>query len=363
MICPSCHAQIAEGKKFCGACGAALAPNGQASVAVAPSSPRCRKCGSKVSPAKKFCGVCGSPIGTQQVQSPDALPNTRTPASSPGELPRPSAASRPRVSAPISTPSAPPTQWGTPRETIDTDISKPPIKLPSGKVLGSISAVVILLLCAAGWYMWGVELELITDPGGAEVMLDGKPVGRTVGQGGSLVLPHLAHGTHSLSLTHPGFDEWAQPVALGWFHLAHPLKVVLPVPTFPLTVLTIPASAKVQIDGQDTGATGPDGTLLVPKVPRGQHVVTVTMQGYPTWSNSVWVGAPLSIRADLAAAAAAAQQEIASRLGRAQTLFQQREYQAAIAECDAVLHLDPSNQEAANLKSQIQQTMSILGVQ
>lgn len=150
---------------------------------------------------------------------------------------------------------------------------------------------------------------------------------------------------------------------MGWFELTHPLKVTLPVPTFPVTILTSPANAKVQIDGQDAGTTDRDGTLVIPKVPRGQHVVTVTMQGYPTWSNALWVTSPASIRADLAAAAAAAQQEIASRLERAQMLFQQRQYQAAIAECDAVLHLDPSNQQAGNLKSQIQQTMSILGVQ
>jgi WD40 repeat protein len=63
------------------------------------------------------------------------------------------------------------------------------------------------------------------------------------------------------------------------------------------------------------------------------------------------------------AAAAAAQQEIAPHLARAQMLFQQRQYQAAIGECDAVLRLDSSNQQAVNLKAQIQQTMSILGVQ
>jgi WD40 repeat protein len=63
------------------------------------------------------------------------------------------------------------------------------------------------------------------------------------------------------------------------------------------------------------------------------------------------------------AAAAAAQQEIAPHLARAQMLFEQRQYQAAITECDAVLRLDSSNQQAVNLKSQIQQTMSILGVQ
>lgn len=236
------------------------------------------------------------------------------------------------------------------------------MKMPSGKVIGSVLAVIIVLLCAGGWYRWGVELDLITDPGDTLVVLDGKPVGRTVGLGGSLVLPHLDHGTHILSLIHPGFDEWSQPVELGWFKLSHSLKVTLPVPTFPLTILTIPSTAKVQLDGQDAGATDPDGKLVIPKVPRGQHIVTVTMEGYPPWSNSVWIAGPASLRADLAAAAAAVQQEIASRLERAQMLFQQRQYQAAIAECDAVLHLDPSNQQAANLKSQVQQTMSILGI-
>jgi len=211
--------------------------------------------------------------------------------------------------------------------------------------------------------MWGVELDLVTDPGGAQVILDGKPAGWTVGQGGSLVLPHLAHGTHALLLTHPGFDEWSQPVALGWFHLSHPLSVKLPMPSFPLTLLTNPGGAKVQLDGNDAGVSDESGNLVVQRVPQGQHVVTVVLSGYPSWSNTFWIQSPFTVRANLAEAAAAAQQEIASRLARAQTLFQQREYQSAIAECDAVLRLDSSNQQATNLKSQIQQTMSILGVQ
>ncbi len=59
--------------------------------------------------------------------------------------------------------------------------------------------------------------------------------------------------------------------------------------------------------------------------------------------------------------ATAAQDEIAGRLVRAQMLYRQRQYQAAIALCDAALRLDPSNKQAANLKSQIQQTLAILG--
>ena len=188
MVCPSCHAQIAEGKRFCGECGAALGADAPPSVPVV-SKPRhlAPSAGLKYRLARSSAGS----VEPQSVhrQFPAFLPRTNTSMSAQGETPRMPAATRPRVSTPVITP-ATPAQWSAPRETIGSDISNPPIKLPSGKMLGSVAAVVILLSCIAGWYMLGVELDLITDPGGAEVMLDGKPVGRTVGQGGSLAPPH-----------------------------------------------------------------------------------------------------------------------------------------------------------------------------
>lgn len=228
-------------------------------------------------------------------------------------------------------------------------------------MLGLIVGVIIALLSAGGWYLWGVELDLVTDSAGAVVVLDGKPVGRTIGQPGVLILPHLTHGVHSLTLTHPEFDEWAQPVELGWLEFSHSLKVALPIPKYPLTILTNPGGTRVQLDGQDAGVSDEVGNLVIQKVPRGQHVVTATRDGFPGWSGGVWVGSPSSIRVDLAEMAARRQQEITSHLERAQSLYQQREYPAAIAECDAILNLDPANQQAAALKAQIQQTMSILG--
>lgn len=57
----------------------------------------------------------------------------------------------------------------------------------------------------------------------------------------------------------------------------------------------------------------------------------------------------------------AARQQAASHLAHAQTLFQQSQFQAAVAECDAALSIDPSNQEAAKLKSQIERIMAVLG--
>ena len=46
--CPKCGAEVPEGLKFCGSCGAQLVRT-------------CRKCGTPLAPGLKFCGECGSP--------------------------------------------------------------------------------------------------------------------------------------------------------------------------------------------------------------------------------------------------------------------------------------------------------------
>lgn len=230
-------------------------------------------------------------------------------------------------------------------------------------MVGSVVAIVASLMAGGAWFARGVELDLVSNPPGADVVLDGKPLGRTGDRGGTLALPHLARGRHTLSLTHAGFDEWSQPISLSWFELSHPLTVALTVQSFPLTVLTNPGRAKIQLDAHDAGASDSNGNFVIEKVPRGQHMVTVILDGYPSRSNTLWVAGPSSISFDLAAAAVAAESEVASHLDRAQSLYQQRQYDAAIVECDEALRLAPTNDQAARLKTQIQQTKSILGNQ
>lgn len=360
MICSKCHAEGTEGKKFCGKCGASFGTisSPQNSVSPTPGPPHCANCGAEIASGKRFCGACGSPLGVSQAESPAAVSRAAR------QGPLSGGQTEMRTAVPSSVPaqvSVPRIARDTPSAMMGSGVSTPSVGLPSARTLGYVVGLIAVLLCVAAWFIWGVELDLITNPGGAEVVLDGKPVGTTAGQAGSLVVPHVSHGTHTLSIARPGFDVWSQTFSVGWLRISHPLNVKLPVPSFPLAVVTNPGGAKVQLDGNDVGTSDESGNFIVQGVPRGQHVVTVMLDGYPTWSSSFWIQSPFTTRADLAEAAAAAQQEIASRLSRAQMLFEQRQYQAAVAECDAILRLDPGNQQATSLKSQVQQTLSILG--
>lgn len=47
-------------------------------------------------------------------------------------------------------------------------------------------------------------------------------------------------------------------------------------------------------------------------------------------------------------------------LKRAQTLFEQADYQAALEECNKALNLEPGNKDALNLKKRIEETLKVL---
>ncbi|MGE5597073.1 MAG: adenylate/guanylate cyclase domain-containing protein [Hyphomicrobiales bacterium] len=51
MQCPACRAENRDGRKFCAACGATLAP-------------LCAACGARNEPGERFCGECGRPLAT-----------------------------------------------------------------------------------------------------------------------------------------------------------------------------------------------------------------------------------------------------------------------------------------------------------
>jgi hypothetical protein len=275
MICHSCHAEVSEGKNYCGKCGAALGAVAPTAAPALAGSVRCPECGSEERLGKKFCGKCGAALSADK----------------------------------------PPSSRGTPHKTIGRRISRFHLKLPSGPLLISVAVGIVISLGLWGWFLHGVELDLTTDPTGAEVVLDGKPVGKTADKLGSLLLPHLTHGQHTVTVTHPGFDNWSQPIALGWFRTSHRLSVKLPVPSFPLAVITNPGGARVQLDGKDVGVSDESGNLVVPNVIRGGHAIKVMRLGYASWSNSLWIQTPFTVRVNLTGSVTEALPESAAQPG------------------------------------------------
>lgn len=72
VICPSCGTKNPVGTKFCGNCGASLAPSAKVV---------CPKCKAENPAGMKFCGSCGTPL-TQQAEAEITCPkcNTKNPS-------------------------------------------------------------------------------------------------------------------------------------------------------------------------------------------------------------------------------------------------------------------------------------------
>jgi hypothetical protein len=76
MNCLRCGAAVAEGKKFCKQCGAAVTPprpptaDSEMASALRPGSTLlCSNCGAAIAPGKKFCAGCGTSVSTGEPQA------------------------------------------------------------------------------------------------------------------------------------------------------------------------------------------------------------------------------------------------------------------------------------------------------
>ena len=128
MTCPNCHAEVGEGKKFCGKCGAPTRATVAPHVGTISPGRRCPKCGTEVQPGKRFCGRCGSALAEyapeMQQQIPIAAPAPTTP-SPPPPLTSPALVQRstPHITAP---PPLPPAIAATLR----VPTPSPPVSVP-----------------------------------------------------------------------------------------------------------------------------------------------------------------------------------------------------------------------------------------
>jgi hypothetical protein len=267
------------------------------------SGARCPACGLPVEPVARFCGSCGA-----------RLTLVNKPAK---EIPAVGKTASQRI----------------------------------GKLVAQ-SVISILVLTAgavAAWYCWGVEVDLITNPGAAQVTVDGKSMGSSDGANGAMTIAHLSHGTHIFSVSSPDREDTSETITLPWYEFAHALQINLLLSRYPLTVLTLPPETTVQLDGKSVGVSGLHGDLVLPAVTLGEHTLLAFRDGYPTWSGAVNVQGPMTFSIDLTSAASAQQQEIGSILQRVEQLFEQSQFDEAESECRALLLKYPGNSQVLNM--------------
>ncbi len=137
---------------------------------------------------------------------------------------------------------------------------------------------------------------------------------------------------------------------------------------YAMRLFTTPGGLNIALDGQQVGTSNASGFLLIPSVERGQHQLSLSLNGYRTKNSNIKVESHRDWQVALVSDAEAAQQEAAAHqaeidahLDQGRALFRAAKYQDAVNECDAVLNTDPTNQAALALKKQIDQTRRILG--
>jgi hypothetical protein len=249
-----------------------------------------------------------------------------------------------------------------------------------------LTGVLVVLLAAvvAGWYLWGVGLAISTSPGGAQVYLDDREVGRTAEGSGTLLLAHVRRGRHLLQVKREGHEDWVEPLDLKLTQFSGSIQVALRPSLLSLTLVTTPPAANVLVNEKPVGVTDPtEGKLVIRERSGSQLSLRVQKEGYAEWAQNVTLDSSKSLRVELTGAPGAGQSssapapgpgpspsvsqqargQAAQLVATAQTQFAQRDYQNALESCNQALKLDPQNQAAAKLRAQIRQTMRVLGIQ
>ena len=115
------------------------------------------------------------------------------------------------------------------------------------------------------------ELDIVTEPAGVEVLIDGKSYGP------SPVRATLAPGNHTYTVKRPGMAPYENTVALQSGQIiTKRLSLQARVPTGIVVVRTIPPGATVLADGSPVGGQTPTSFRLTV----GSHTLVVSLSGY-----------------------------------------------------------------------------------
>ena len=141
--CPNCHAPVADGCRFCGACGAPIPQEPVAPAKVPapgdakPAPTTCPNCGKTLPSGARFCQSCGAPITAQAEPAAAQAEPIAAWAEAPTARTRDAAASaKNTITAKVKAAGSRSSAEGTPKR-----------KKPTAKIIG-ISAVAVVLVVA-----------------------------------------------------------------------------------------------------------------------------------------------------------------------------------------------------------------------
>ncbi len=132
-------------------------------------------------------------------------------------------------------------------------------------------------------------LTVSSNPPGAAVFIDNVMKGIT-----PLTITDTATGNHGVTITLDGYEEYNRNIFLesatsstvfAQLQKSIPQPTVQPPLKGSIVITTIPSGAEVNIDGRQKGVA----PVIIPDVLPGNHVVTLSYDGYEDWSYMVSV--------------------------------------------------------------------------
>jgi hypothetical protein len=203
------------------------------------------------------------------------------------------------------------------------------------------------------------HLHVVTDPGGAEVMVDGSRVGATPFDG------DLPVGDHELTVSLSGYRTVKEHVTLAE-DAPVARTVQLEVAPATLRLASDPSGARVSLDGSHVGET----PVKLAEVAPGTHQIVIDAKGYYPYDSRIDLapGQQLDLHpllkqdkrvrfrgvlmepAERDAILAREKREIATLVQQGKTHFQKGQYDLCIAKMEEVLRLDSGNNDAKRYK-------------
>jgi len=135
-------------------------------------------------------------------------------------------------------------------------------------------------------------INVSSNPGGAEVILDGLKKGVT-----PIVLNNIAAGIHIVEIGYPGYTSWKSTVDVKESEMREiSVNLTSKAGSSPgsITISSTPSNALVSLDGVYIGQTPANSSLNLGPIPPGEHILGLALSGYKPYSTNVTVSLNLT---------------------------------------------------------------------